>query len=133
MKVLIIGDDRRIIEDISSCLRVRYPDVSIISVPYTETGIELVEAESPNLVMVDSSLKDMTSRDIIGKIRKISEVALIVLSEKQSDIDKARDLEIGADDYIDMPINNAELLAKVKALLRQIYGPGFEVERSIIG
>ena len=132
MKVLIIEGDQQIIEDISFWLRARYPDVSVISASDTETGIELVETESLNLVMVDSSLESMASQDIIGKIREISEVALIVLSKGQSDIDRARDLEMGADEYIVQPLNHVELLAKVKALLRRFYGLDFETDRPVI-
>ena len=81
MKVLIIEDDQQVIRDISFCLEVRYPEVMIISANEATKGIEMVETESPDLVMLDSTLSEANSLDIIGKIREFSDVPLIVLSD----------------------------------------------------
>ncbi len=122
MKVLIIEGDQQVIRDISFCLEVRYPEVMIISANEATKGIEMIETESPDLVMLDSTLSEANSLDIIGKIREFSDVPLIVLSDVETDLDIARGLEAGADEYVTKPFSPIELLARVWALLRRIHG-----------
>jgi len=131
VKVLVIEDSRQVVRDISFCLQIRYPDVVVVSVTEGQKGIELVEAESPDLVMVASSLPDTDTLDLISKIREFSDVPLIILSEAETDIDRARDLEAGADEYITKPFSPVELLAQVRALLRRTQGLGFRTESTI--
>ena len=122
MKVLIIEDDSRIVRDISLCLKMRYPDVSIIEADRGIRGMGMVETESPDLLMVDDSLPDIDTLELVGKIRNFSDVPLIILSASANDIDTARGLEAGADEYIPKPFSPIELLARVKALLRRTKG-----------
>ena len=89
MKVLVIEDDVQIIRDISFCLQVRYPEVIVVSVAEGPKGIEMVETESPDLVMVDSSLPDVDTLDLVSKIREFSDVGLIILYEAETDIQKS--------------------------------------------
>jgi len=131
LKVLLIDDSQQVVRDISSCLRVRYPDVIIISIGEGRKGIEMVETESPDLVMVDSSLPNVDVLDLVSKIREFSDVPLIILFEGATDMDRARGLEMGADEYINKPFSPIELLARVKALLRRTQGFGFKPERFI--
>jgi len=131
MRVLVIEDNQQVVKDISFCLQVRYPDVNVIAVAEGQRGIELVEVESPDLVIVDSSLSDITTLDLISKIREFSDVALIVISEEQDAFERAKELEMGADDYIIKPFSPIEFLAKIRALLRRIDGNGFKPQRLV--
>ena len=131
MKALVIDDDTRSTKDVTFCLQVRYPDIEVVAVVKGQRGIELLDNESPDIVLLGSSLPDMSTLDIIKKIREFSDVALIVLSEKQTDLERAEELENGADDYIIKPFSPIELLAKVSALLRRIQGLGFKPHRRV--
>ena len=91
----------------------------------------MVETESPDLVMVDSSLPDIDTLELISKIREFSDVPLIVLYEAETDLDRAKGLEAGADEYVTKPLSPVELLARVKALLRRTRGVGFKPEHVI--
>jgi len=122
LKVLIIEDDSHIVRDISLCLQMRYPDMSIVEADDGAQGIEVIETESPDLVMVDDSLTDIDTLELVSKIRDFSDVPLIILSEGATDIETARGLEAGADEYIPKPFSPIELLARVKALLRRTGG-----------
>jgi two-component system KDP operon response regulator KdpE len=129
MKVLVIEDNRQVVKDIALCLQVRYPQVIVIAVAEGKKGIEMIANESPDLVMLDDSLPDMDTLDLVSKIREFSDIPLIILCEAETDMDRARGLEAGADEYIAKPFSPIELLARVKALLRRIQGIGFKSER----
>jgi len=131
VKVLVIEDNRQVIRDISFCLRVRYPEVMVVSVVEGPKGIDMVETESPDLVMVDSSLPDIDTLDLVSKIREFSDVPLIILCEAETDMDRAKGLEAGADEYVTKPFSPIELLARVRALLRRTQGLGFKPERLV--
>jgi len=131
VQVLVVEDNQQAVRDISFCLQVRYPEVIVVSVADGPKGIEMVETESPDLVMVDSSLPDIDTPDLVSKIREFSDVPLIILSEAETDMDRARGLEAGADEYVTKPFSPIELLARVRALLRRTQGIGFKPERLI--
>ncbi len=128
MKVLVIENEQQVISDISLCLQVRYPGVSVISVAEGPKGIAMIETESPDLVMVDSSLPDTDVLSLVSEIREFSDVPLIILSDTETDMDRARGLEMGADGYISRRFSPIELLARIKALLRRSQGCGFKSE-----
>ena len=125
MKALIIDDDLITIKDVTFCLQVRYPDVEIIAAEQGQRGIEFSGTVFPDIIFLGSSLPDMPTTDIIEKMREFTDAALIVLAENQTGIERAEELESGADDYIIKPFSPIELLAKVSALLRRIKGFGF--------
>jgi two-component system KDP operon response regulator KdpE len=131
IKTLIIDDDTISIKDVSFCLRVKYPDVEIVSAELAIPGVELLETELPDLIIMGSSLPDMPTIDIIERIRQHSDAALIVLAEGQTGIERAEELESGADDYVIKPFSPIEFLAKVTALLRRIRGFGFAPHRQV--
>ena len=111
MKVLVIEDTQQVVRDISFCLQVRYPEVTVASVAEGLKGIEMVETESPDLVMVASSLLDIDTLDLVSRIREFCDVPLIILCEAATDMDRARGLEAGADEYVTKPFSPIELLA----------------------
>jgi len=131
VKVLLIEDNQQVVRHISFCLRLRYPEVIVVSVAEGLKGIDMVETEAPDLVMVDSCLPDIDTLDLISKIREFSDVPLIILSEAETDMDRAGGLEAGADEYVTKPFSPIELLARVKALLRRTQGLGFKPERLV--
>lgn len=130
MKVLIIDNDQQIVRDVSFSLKIRYPECIVVSVNEGLKGLEMVETESPDLVMA-SSLPDIYILDLVSQVREFSDVPLIILSEVKTGMDIAKGLEAGADDYITKPISPIELLARAKAVLRRTQRLGFRPERQI--
>jgi len=129
MKVLLIENDQQVARDLSFCLQVRYPEAIAVCAVEASTGIEMVESESPDLVMVDSSLPDIDLVEVIRRIREFSDVPVITLMEGQTDLERARCLDTGADDLVTKPFSPLELLARVSALFRRTRGLGFKPER----
>lgn len=125
MKVLAIGESQEVAKNIPFSLRLRWPDAIILSAAEGSKGLELVEAEAPDLVMADFSLPDMTSLELVGRIRELSQVLLVVLAEGGTAMDTAKLLEAGADDYITTPCVAVDVVAKVNALMRRAQPVGF--------
>lgn len=119
MKVLIIEDDREIVEAISLAFQIRWPEAKVVSTHLGEKGVELVESEAPDIVILDLGLPDISGFEVLDQIRRFSNVPTIILTVRSEEADVVRGLECGADDYITKPFRQLELLARVKALIRR--------------
>jgi len=124
MKVLVMGDNA-VAKDISFYLQLRWQNAIVLSAADGSQGIEMLEAEAPDLVMADFCLPDMNGLDLVSKVREFSDVPLVIFAEQEIGAEKARVLEMGADDYITKPFSPVDVLAKVNALLRRAYAVGF--------
>jgi two-component system KDP operon response regulator KdpE len=131
-KILVIEDNPQIVEAISLCFQLRCPEVSVVSATNGNTGIEMVETESPDMVIIDLGLPDIDGFDVLREIRSFSDVPAIILSVRGGEMDKVRGLELGADDYMVKPFNHAELLARVKAVLRRTTMPQLKDAEEVV-
>ena len=122
MKVLVIEDDPGIIEVVSLCFQLRWSGTSVVSADSGNKGLELVETESPDVVILDIGLPDMDGYQVLREIRRFSEVPVLMLTVRGEDTDVAKGLELGADDYITKPFSHIELIARVQAVLRRAQG-----------
>ncbi len=119
MKVLIVEDDREIIEAITLAFRIRWPEAQVVSSRLGEKGVELVEKESPDIVILDLGLPDINGFEVLRQVRLFSSVPIIILTVRSDETDVVKGLEWGANDYITKPFRQMELLARVKALIRR--------------
>ena len=120
IKVVVIEDNQKVLEDISMSFSVGWSQVALISATTGAEGIELVVRESPNMIVVNSSLPDMTGFKALSAIREVSKAPVMITSFARGDEAEAvKALELGADDYITKPFAQMEFLARVKALLRR--------------
>lgn len=119
MKVLIIEDDREIVEAISLALQMRWPEANMVSTRLGAKGVELVESEAPDIVILDLGLPDINGFEVLHQIRLFSNVPTIILTVRSDEADVVKGLEWGADDYITKPFRQMELLARVRSLIRR--------------
>lgn len=119
MKVLIVEDDQEIVETVSLAFQMRWPEAKLVSTHLGEKGIELVESENPDVVMLDLGLVDISGFEVLKRIRLFSSVPVLIVTVRAEEADIVRGLEAGADDYIVKPFSYMELLARVKAVLRR--------------
>ncbi|MFC2009791.1 response regulator transcription factor [Chloroflexota bacterium] len=119
MKVLVIEDDAEVAEAVSICLQVRWPEVAVsIALEGTE-GVELLQADSFDIVILDLNLPDIDGFEALRQVRVFSKVPIIILTVRGGERDQAMGLEIGADDYIIKPFTPRNLVARVNAVLRR--------------
>lgn len=120
-KILVVDDERPISEIINFNLTKEGFEV------YTafdgEEAIEKVASVQPDLILLDLMLPKIDGLEVCRQVRKTSDVPIIMLTAKDSEIDKVLGLELGADDYITKPFSNRELTARVKANLRRLKSP----------
>ena len=119
MKVLLIEDDREIIDAISLAFQIRWPEAKVVSTRLGEKGIELVESEVPDIVILDLGLPDINGFEVLRQVRLFSHVPIIILTVRAEEADIVKGLEWGADDYVTKPFRQLEFLARVKALIRR--------------
>jgi len=122
MKVVVIDDSPEIIEVVSLCFQLRWSGTTLVSASEGTKGLELIEAENPDVVILDIGLPDMDGFQVLREIRLFSQVPVIMLTVRGKDTDVARCLELGADDYIVKPFSHIELVARVQAVLRRAQG-----------
>ena len=122
MKVLVIEDDPGIVEVVSLCFQLRWSGTGLVSATTGSKGVELVESENPDVVILDIGLPDMDGYQVLREIRHFSDVPVIMLTVRGEDTNIAKGLELGADDYITKPFSHIELIARVQAVLRRAQG-----------
>jgi len=132
MKALVIDDAAEITDVVSLCFQLHWSNATVLSAQDGARGLELVEAESPDMVILDIGLPDMDGFEVLREIRRFSQVPVIMLTVRGEDTDVARGLELGADDYITKPFSHIELVARVRAVLRRIQGLPVSEERPFI-
>ena len=120
MKALIIEDDHNLTKAGSLALRARWPQVNVVNIAEGNKGLEAVETESPDIVLLDLGLPDVDGLEVLRQIRLFSYVPVIIITVRNQEIDKLKGLEMGADDYLTKPFSYLELVARVNALLRRI-------------
>ena len=120
-RILFVEDDPEIGQLISSWLGRHDMDVTLE--PRGDMALARVEAEQPDLVLLDINLPGQDGLSLARELRaRDPAIGIILVTSRNDDIDKVVGLEVGADDYVTKPFNPRELLARVKSLLRRTGG-----------
>ena len=125
-KVLVIEDDQEIVDSIALAFDKDWPEAALISTRMGEEGIELVETQEPDIVILDLGLPDIDGLEVLRSIRLFSAVPVVVLTVRGEERDVTRGLDCGANDYITKPFRKLELLSRLKAQLRKQSHPDEE-------
>ena len=117
VKILVIEDDREILEVISVGFEMAWPETKLVSTRLGRDGVELAATENPDVVILDLGLPDITGFEVLKEIRAFSRVPVLILTVRSDEADVARGLEWGADDYMTKPFHQAELVSRIEALI----------------
>ncbi len=115
--VLIIDDDEKLLT--LARLALSKHGVRVETVTTATAGLATLREFSADLVILDVVMPDLSGWETLRRIRESSDVPVMLLSGRDSDVDKARGLDLGADDYLTKPFSFLEFEARVRALLRR--------------
>ncbi|WP_286229586.1 response regulator transcription factor [Neobacillus mesonae] len=118
MKILIVDDERRIIEVLEAYLEregyeIHSADNGIDALKKTKTII-------PDLIILDLMLPDISGEEVCRLVRKESDVPILMLTAKSSEDDRINGIVMGADDYLTKPFSPREVVVRVQAILRRV-------------
>jgi two-component system KDP operon response regulator KdpE len=123
MKILVIDDEPDLIESVRLGFTLQWREVDVLGAGSGEAGLDVVEQEQPDIVLLDVGLPDIDGFEALRQIRAFSDVPVVMLTARDDSMDKVKGLELGADDYVTKPFNHLELIARVKAVLRRLEMP----------
>jgi DNA-binding response OmpR family regulator len=116
-RILVVEDEESISQPFAEALR-RAGFEAVVTA--TAAGaIALADSEEPDLVMLDLALPDGDGRDVCRELRRRSDVPIVMLTARGTEMDKIVGLELGADDYVVKPFSAAEVISRIRAVLRR--------------
>jgi DNA-binding response OmpR family regulator len=119
-RILVVEDESSIAEPFAEALRRAGFDPVLTG---TAAGaLELAEETDPDLIMLDLALPDGDGRDVCRELRRRSDVPIVMLTARGTELDKIVGLELGADDYVVKPFSAAEVISRIRAVLRRSSG-----------
>ena len=116
-KILVVDDEKPIADILK--FNLEKEGYEVICAYDGEEAIDMALSEKPDLILLDIMLPKKDGNEVCREIRKTETMPIIMLTAKDSEIDKVLGLELGADDYVTKPFSNRELVARVKANLRR--------------
>ena len=116
-RLLVVEDEESIVDAVSYMLRKEGFEVAVAT---TGPGaLEEMERSGADLVLLDLMLPGLPGTEVCRQLRQRSNVPVIMLTAKDSEVDKVVGLELGADDYVTKPFSSRELVARIRAVLRR--------------
>jgi len=130
-KILVIDDEPSIINLVSAYLK---PEgYEVFTAADGNAGLKAARAFKPDLIILDLMLPGIDGIELLSRLRRESDVYVIMLTARTEETDKIVGLSVGADDYVTKPFSPRELVARVKAALRRLQtGSGTSGERSVL-
>ena len=116
-KVLVVDDEKPISDIIK--FNLEKEGYEVVVAYDGEEALQKVESESPDLIVLDLMLPKIDGLEVAKQVRAKRSTQIIMVTAKDSELDKVLGLELGADDYVTKPFSNRELVARVKANLRR--------------
>jgi two-component system response regulator RegX3 len=128
-RILLVEDERSIAEPLAAALQREGFAATVAST--VTAGMERFLSERPDLVLLDVMLPDGDGRDLLRQIRAESRVPVVMLTARGEEMDRVVGLELGADDYVVKPFGAAELMARIRAVLRRVSSPDAETPAAL--
>jgi DNA-binding response OmpR family regulator len=129
--ILIVDDESHILE--LARLYLEKEGYAVETATSGPAGLQKAETGHPALVVLDVMLPGLDGFEVCRRLRRQSDVPILMLTARGDDVDKIVGLELGADDYLVKPFNPRELVARVKAILRRVEGGGQRGRVTAIG
>jgi two-component system, OmpR family, KDP operon response regulator KdpE len=119
MKILLVDDDPHILDALAVGLGLQWQDAEVLTAVDGEAGLEAFYRHEPDVVVLDVTMPRKSGFEVLGEIRRVSDVPVLMLTARGEEADQVRGLELGADDYLVKPFSHLVLLARIRAVLRR--------------
>src|SRR4051812_893935 len=119
-RILYVEDEPGIVEPMVRALE--RAGFEAVTARTAREALDLEERLSPDLLLLDLTLPDGDGRDVCREVRRRRDVPIIMLTARGTETDRIVGLEIGADDYVVKPFSSAEVVARIRAVLRRARG-----------
>ena len=116
-KILVVDDEKKIVDILKAYLE--RDGYQVIAAYDGRSALELARRYSPDLIILDLMLPEVSGWDVCRELRKESDVPVIMLTARDDTTDKIIGLELGADDYVTKPFDPKEIISRVRAVLRR--------------
>lgn len=116
-KILVVDDEKRIVEILQAYLE--RDGYQVIAAYDGRSALELARSNSPDLIILDLMLPEVSGWDVCRELRRESDVPIIMLTARDDTTDKIIGLELGADDYVTKPFDPKEIISRARAVLRR--------------
>ncbi len=116
--VLVVDDEPTLRETLAEALE--QDGLRVVTAEDGRQALEVFRAESPDLLLLDLMLPQVSGIEVCRIVRRESSLPIIMLTAKDGEIDKVVGLELGADDYVSKPFSLRELMARIRAQLRRV-------------
>ena len=127
-RVLVVEDDLSILTGVS--MNLRFEGYEVLQAQDGARGLEMAVSDGPDLIVLDVMMPKLNGYEVLRELRSRGvRTPVLVLSAKGMERDKVLGLDLGADDYVVKPFGVAELMARVKAVLRRRWGDDGQVVR----
>ncbi len=130
-RILFVEDERSISEPFSKAL-VREGFEPTVAATAAD-ALALAEEIDPDFVLLDLNLPDGDGRDVARELRRRGDVPILMLTARGTEMDRVVGLELGADDYVVKPFSSAEVIARIRAVLRRAAQSGAPEEPTSLG
>lgn len=129
--ILIVDDEPKIVRALKAYLE--GAGFRVVSAADGQMGLITFRHEKPDLILLDLMLPGMDGMEVCKRIRRESDVPIIMVTARAEEVDRILGLEIGADDYVVKPFSPREVVARVKAVLRRVEGTAVASEVLRVG
>jgi len=116
-RILVVEDDPAISERIT--FHLKKEGMQVLTAFDGRKALELFQTHRPDLILLDLMLPVIDGHEVCRRVRKISNVPIIILTAKELEEDRVKGLDLGADDYVTKPFSPKELMARIRAVLRR--------------
>jgi DNA-binding response OmpR family regulator len=117
MRILVVDDDADLVEGLRWYLEAE--GFEVLAATDGEAAVEMFRGQEPDLVILDIMMPKMDGIQVCELIHNESDALIMMLSARDSEIDKVRALKLGADDYVTKPFHISELVARIQAMARR--------------
>jgi two-component system, OmpR family, KDP operon response regulator KdpE len=117
--ILVVDDDPQVRDALSVALPFQWEAATVVTAPDGENVLDIIVEENPDVILLDVSLPGLSGFEVLQRIRRVSDVPIIMLTGHGDETDQVHGLTLGADDYVVKPFSALALMARIRAVLRR--------------